>query len=575
MAYSALTLEGIAFISGVCTNGGTKLLSGKKNYPLPYTQPLLDKVWSCNIMYNGKEITTGEQLAEALIYWFNYNAKNFNLDANVIAAQAYVESNYVMWNYEGKKSTASGISGFEMLEIFGVIVDNMGKPSTQPSLTSMSPSEIANITAGLTNSLVRNSYNVNSKTYQDAYTNRPILQQNIINNPQIMIKAQCMYMKDLANKCGSLTSTSLFCYSRGSVYVSDTYSKAIKKCQDSHVNDADYTTDGLNYVLKVFGVLGDKDNKISDKISGTYKKKGSYFGYDESKGKNDPKNLKLTQGFNAFDANVTESDEFGLKGYENDVVVKALSAEPKYKFIYFPETNYIRKATQKVQVVLHHTASGDNIASDIQWWERNSNHVATPFIVGRRGEIFQLFSTDYWAYHLGITSELLVQYNAGSVTNQMLNENSIGIEIDSWGGLVASGGYWYPAISPTVANTKATPIPIKDVIEYKGPQYPKGFHGYYAFERYTPEQINAVKTIITALSNKWTEIKKNLGYVNDIYSSDNVNMWGTYDIATNKWSAVHDAYIQKPGVWTHVSYIPSNSDCHPQPELIDMLKSLK
>ena len=106
-------------------------------------------------------------------------------------------------------------------------------------------------------------------------------------------------------------------------------------------------------------------------------------------------------------------------------------------------------------------------------------------------------------------------------------------------------------------------------------QYPKGFHGYYAFERYTPEQINAVKTIITALSNKWTEIKKNLGYVNDIYSSDNVNMWGTYDIATNKWSAVHDAYIQKPGVWTHVSYIPSNSDCHPQPELIDMLKSLK
>jgi hypothetical protein len=36
-----------------------------------------------------------------------------------------------------------------------------------------------------------------------------------------------------------------------------------------------------------------------------------------------------------------------------------------------------------------------------------------------------------------------------------------------------------------------------------------------------------------------------------------------------------DAIDGKPGVWTHVSFRKDKSDCHPQPELIDMLKTIQ
>ena len=220
---------------------------------------------------------------------------------------------------------------------------------------------------------------------------------------------------------------------------------------------------------------------------------------------------------------------------------------------------------------MHHTASGDGSAQDILWWEKNSDKVAVSFIITRRGEILQLFSTNYWAYHLGITDKLLIEYGTAGIDNEKLNSESIGIEIDSWGGLVYSDGYWYPPVqnSNTVADTRNKPI--TNVIQYTAPQYSKGYHGFYGFEKYTPEQIGALKTLIYAISSVWTKIP--LGYVNDIYSSDNVDMWGK-DIVPGIWTAEHDAYAQKSGIWTHVSYLPSKSDCQPQPELIAMLKSL-
>ena len=574
MAYEKLTDLGKKFITYVCTKGGTNLLSGQKREPLPYTKPPLLQTWTCDItdpQDANKKITNGTELANALIYWFNTYAQEYELDANVIAAQAYAESNYIMWTY-ASNSAASGVNQFTMLTIFGIIVENHGKS------TRMTPNEIAVITNGLTKPLSRNSYDVDSKDYTDAFANRPILQQNVIDNPGIMIKAQCRYMKNIANDCGSLTSTSLFCYSRGPAYLADTYSKAIQKCVNKKGQDP-YTNEGLNYVLKIFGILGDKDNWLESKgITRGYKPKGLYFGYDDQMG-DSPKNLRLKMSWDSFAANVTESDEYNLKGYDTDIVVKELSKEPKYKFIYYPEQDYKTEATNKTQIVLHHTVSGDNIAGDIRWWEsqvqKTGDKVATAFIVGRRGEIFQLFSTEYWAYHLGISDTIIADNNLPGSANRTLNEQSVGIEIDSWGGLIEDGGYYYPATSDDYspqqffANKRVDPIPAANVVQYTAPTYPKGFHGFYAFERYTDAQILAVKKIIQAVKTRFADIP--LEYVNDRYST---NMWGTYNAGTNKWSPSLPALQGKPGIWTHVSYRYDKSDCHPQPQLIDMLKSL-
>jgi hypothetical protein len=74
MAYTPLSDLGKQFITNVCTDnkrGGAKLLSGKPSYPFPFSgPPQIDKVWTCNIIHNGKLVVTGTDLAGALIDWF-------------------------------------------------------------------------------------------------------------------------------------------------------------------------------------------------------------------------------------------------------------------------------------------------------------------------------------------------------------------------------------------------------------------------------------------------------------------------------------------------------------------------
>jgi len=584
MAYSVLTEEGKKFIRKICKGTGNSLLQGTHTYALPYTTPPLKKLWVCNIKDPNdptKTIQNNAQLGEALITWFEKYASDFQLDANVIAAQAYAESGYRAWDFPGGDSTASGINQFVMLTTYWVIVQNMGNP---PSKATMLPGEIAEINANLKNPRSRDSYNVLSSLSKDAYDNRPILHQNVIDNPAIMIKAQCYYMKFFANNSDSLTSTSLFCYSRGT-YMSPTYSRSIQKCDAGHPNAKDYKTEGLNYVLKIFGILGDKDNWLVGKGLGKDYKPAPekidgkmvyyYFGYDQTKEPLEPgKNLKIGPGYdwNPYQANVQESDHYNLQNditeTKNDKVVEELSKYEKYKFIYFPEKNYIRKPTAKLQLVLHHTASGgQSAAGDILWWEQqvavSGDRVSVSFIVTRDGTILQLFSTQYWAYHLGTTEALIAEYGVQGIGNEALNSGSIGIEIDNWGGLINRGGNWYPAASP-----QSPAIPIQDVIEYKSPNYPQGYHGYYAFQRYTNEQIESLRVLIKAIS-MGSESKK----IADALKYSGEAMWGTY--VGGKWLANRDAYAQKPGIWTHVSYRPDKSDCQPQPNLVDLLKTLQ
>jgi hypothetical protein len=46
------------------------------------------------------------------------------------------------------------------------------------------------------------------------------------------------------------------------------------------------------------------------------------------------------------------------------------------------------------------------------------------------------------------------------------------------------------------------------------------------------------------------------------------------DYNQDMWALSSKALSGQDGVWTHVSFREDKSDCHPQPELIEMLKSL-
>jgi len=98
-----------------------------------------------------------------------------------------------------------------------------------------------------------------------------------------------------------------------------------------------------------------------------------------------------------------------------------------------------------------------------------------------------------------------------------------------------------------VANTRVAPIQNVQV-------YEQGFRGFYGFEKYTDAQIEAVRELLVFWNERY---KIPLDYHDDM------------------WDISNEALAGKAGVWTHVSYRKDKSDCHPQPELIEMLKSLK
>lgn len=205
----------------------------------------------------------------------------------------------------------------------------------------------------------------------------------------------------------------------------------------------------------------------------------------------------------------------------------------------FPETQFYKVEQPKKIIVLHHTVSGVSVKGDIDWWKSTPERVGTPFIIARDGTIHQIFDEKYWIHHLGIKQWMLQQWGS-KVSNDRLNQLSIGIELDNWGGLVKKNGRWY--------SYTGVEIPSCDVQEY-----PQGYRGFYAFEKYSAAQLIALRELLGFLVEKY-QIPK--GY--------NANM---FDFNGNAIRGTH-------GIWSHTSYRPDKSDCHPQPELIQLLKSL-
>jgi len=210
----------------------------------------------------------------------------------------------------------------------------------------------------------------------------------------------------------------------------------------------------------------------------------------------------------------------------------------------FPNNQYYREETDKKQIVLHHTASGRGVTGDFRHWLNTPQRIATHVIVDFEGVIYQAYSSKYWAHHLGVKQAFLKSNGIENykTQNKILNQHSIAIEIDAWGGLKydKENGVW--------KSWAGKIVPAERVVKYE-----KKYRGYFGFERYTDAQLCAVKDLLI-FWNKRYEIP--LHY--------NEDMW---DVSKN-------ALKGKAGVYSHSSYRKDKSDAHPQPELIQMLKGL-
>lgn len=279
MSYKKLTNTGIQFIRTICKGTGNSLLSGSNKHKLSFTNDPANTVYTANPTLHGEPLVTNFQLGEALIQWFNKYSKLYEIDANIVAAQAFIESKYVLWAFpSGKgldtpnKSSAQGISQFLSRTLYDVTIGNHGVANR--TSTIFTQDEIDKLTNGLIDPNLQSSYKYDntSSTYPTALSNRKPLFQNCMDNPDLMIKAQCRLVKGISFKSSNNAASTLFGYNQGPAYVDKTFTATLKNAEPNTLSKTRYN-EGVNYVEKIFRVLGDIN-------SSAHKPKGIWFGYD-------------------------------------------------------------------------------------------------------------------------------------------------------------------------------------------------------------------------------------------------------------------------------------------------------
>jgi len=204
----------------------------------------------------------------------------------------------------------------------------------------------------------------------------------------------------------------------------------------------------------------------------------------------------------------------------------------------FPSKNYIQEKHPKKQIYLHHTAGGPNGESVYRWWIQSPPRVATCVVISRDGTIIQGFSSQYWAYHLGLSNRHFTQHG---LRYQNLDRISIGIEICNWGQLTYKNNKFY--------NYVGGVVPENEVYELNTP-----YRKYKFYQNYTREQIESVRNLLL--------------YWNDFYSIPlNYN--------DDVWNINLKALRGEEGIYTHGSVRPDKVDIYPHLPMINMLNSLE
>ena len=191
---------------------------------------------------------------------------------------------------------------------------------------------------------------------------------------------------------------------------------------------------------------------------------------------------------------------------------------------------YVHEETKKDIVVLHHSAGWDNARGMYDWWRNDKyKNVCTAYGMVDDGSVYEGFDPKYWGWAIKAPRN-----------DYELNRRAIQIEVCNWGCLTEKNGKLYSWANVEVPKDKAV-------------KYDKPFRGYVWYERYTDAEIDVLRRMLEWFRD---EFGVSLAY--------NDRMFDVCD----------DAIDGAAGVWAHVSYRADKSDIHPQPEMVDMLKSL-
>lgn len=210
------------------------------------------------------------------------------------------------------------------------------------------------------------------------------------------------------------------------------------------------------------------------------------------------------------------------------------------------DTQYYQEEHVKSQVFIHHTAGGPSAANTILGWAKTTDRIATSYVISgvslldtsiKDGEILQCFSEKYFAYHLGLKSNIFTKYG---LPYKALDKTSIGIELCNWGYLTK--------VKDTFKNYVGGIVPVDQVVKLDSP-----YKNYEYYHKYSDAQLLSLRELLIHLCDTYKIPKK----FND----------GMFE--------VNQACLNgSPGIWTHTSCRADKYDCFPQLTLIKMLKTL-
>jgi hypothetical protein len=239
---------------------------------------------------------------------------------------------------------------------------------------------------------------------------------------------------------------------------------------------------------------------------------------------------------------------------------------PGLKRIFFDEI------TMKTSVIIHHTAGWsygqpNAAASSIEGWTERAieeNYpVATQYVITQDGHIELVFNEAFWSYH-------------GSIGTQ--DKYTIGIELQALGYMkgrrqTSNGSVSYTRGDLTVDQNRArkyikSSITSQDVIDvdalFSKPVDENGneitFRGYNYFQKYSPEQLQALEQVLRGIKSRHPQIDFTYDY-NRMFPRSPL-----YDSSTANLK-------NRSGIYTHNTF-RKKTDVFPQLELLQLLKRL-
>ncbi len=186
---------------------------------------------------------------------------------------------------------------------------------------------------------------------------------------------------------------------------------------------------------------------------------------------------------------------------------------------------YYEEAVPKERILLHFTMG--YLKGDIARLTTPGEHVSVAFVLARSGDIYGLFDSKWWSYHLGPSA-------VGG--NKAMSSSSVAIEISNIGPLKASG-------TDLVTTYSASDVYCALTESAYYTKLAKSYRGYSYYASFTDAQYTSLTKLLRLLTKKYNIPRTFLG-------------------AENRYATLEHPENVK-GILSHVNFRPDKADIGP------------